>query len=416
MSLNSAPVPESPNGPGGRWGSLLARAVAFPWKSTALHLRARFREDHLALTASSLTFTTTIALVPFITVALAVFTAFPMFAKFQDVLQKWLVESLIPDNIARQVLGYLTQFAGKASKLGAAGLVILLSTALALFFTIDRTLNAIWRVPKPRPFAQRVLVYWAAITLGPLLLGASLTATSYALTASRGIVGVMPGGLGFALDLLQFALMVGGMSALYYYVPNTRVRWAHACAGGVFVAAGLELAKKLLAVYLAKVPTYSLVYGAFATLPILLIWIYVAWVIVLLGAVMAASLPNLRSAVVLRPRAPGLSFQLALETLKALDQARSGVARGLTPTQLAVQLRVVVPRLEPVLATLRELDWVAALEDKQDGSEPRLVLLVDPDATPLAPLLQALLLRREPSTENLWQIGRLPALRLRDAL
>ena len=395
---------------------LLARAVAFPWKNTALLLRARFREDRLALTASSLTFTTTIALVPFITVALAVFTAFPMFAKFQDVLQKWLIESLIPDNIARQVLGYLTQFAGKASKLGAAGLVILLSTALALTFTIDRTLNAIWRVPKPRPFAQRVLVYWAAITLGPLLLGASLTATSYALTASRGIVGVMPGGVGFALDLLQFALMVGGMSALYYYVPNTRVRWGHACAGGVFVAAGFELAKKLLAVYLAKVPTYSLVYGAFATLPILLIWIYVAWVIVLLGAVMAASLPNLRSAVVLRPRAPGLSFQLALETLKALDQARSGVERGLTLAQLAVQLRVVVPRLEPVLATLRGLDWVAPLEEMKDGIEPRLVLLVEPDTTPLAPLLQALLLRREPSTENLWQIGRLPALRLRDAL
>ena len=416
MSLNSAPLPESPSSPGGRWGSLLARVGAFPWKNTALLLRARFREDRLALTASSLTFTTTIALVPFITVALAVFTAFPMFAKFQDVLQKWLIESLIPDNIARQVLGYLTQFAGKASKLGAAGLVILLTTALALFFTIDRTLNAIWRVPKPRPFAQRVLVYWAAITLGPLLLGASLTATSYALTASRGIVGVMPGGVGFALDLLQFVLMAGGMAALYYYVPNTRVRWGHAWTGGVFVAAGFELAKKLLAVYLAKVPTYSLVYGAFATLPILLIWIYVAWVIVLLGAVMAASLPNLRSAFVLRPRAPGLSFQLALETLKALDQARSGVERGLTLAQLAVQLRVVVPRLEPVLATLRGLDWVAPLEEMKDGIEPRLVLLVEPDTTPLAPLLQALLLRREPSTENLWKISRLPALLLRDAL
>ena len=416
MSLNSAPIPESPSGPGGRWGSLLARAVAFPWKSTALLLRARFREDHLALTASSLTFTTTIALVPFITVALAVFTAFPMFAKFQDVLQKWLIESLIPDNIARQVLGYLTQFAGKASKLGAAGLVILLSTALALTFTIDRTLNAIWRVPKPRPIAQRVLVYWGAITLGPLLLGASLTVTSYALTVSRGIVAVMPGGLGSALDLLQFALMAGGMAALYYYVPNTRVRWAHACAGGVFVAAGLELAKKLLAVYLAKVPTYSLVYGAFATLPILLIWIYVAWLIVLLGALIAASLPSLQSVVTQRPRAPGLSFQLALEALNALEQARSGVARGLTPAQLAVRLRVPVPRLAPVLATLRGLDWLAQLEELQDSTEPRLVLLVDPDATPLAPLLQALLLRREPSTENLWQIGRLPALLLRDAL
>ena len=416
MTVNSAPSPESPSRPEGRPPSLLARAVAFPWKSAALLLRARFREDHLGLTASSLTFTTSIALVPFITVALAVFTAFPMFAKFQDVLQKWLVESLIPDNIARQVLGYLTQFAGKASKLGAAGLVILLSTALALIFTIDRTLNAIWRVPKPRPFAQRVLVYWAAITLGPLLLGGSLTLTSYALTASRGVVGVLPGGVGFALDLLQFALMAWGTAALYYYVPNTRVRWDHAWAGGVFVAAGFELAKKLLALYLSKVPTYSMVYGAFATLPILLIWIYVAWVIVLLGAVIAASLPNLQPAMRQRPRVPGLSFQLALEALQALDRARSGAARGLTVAQLALQLRVAVPRLEPVLATLRGLDWVAPLEEAQDGAEPRLVLLVDPDTTLLAPLLQEMLLRREPSTENLWQIGRLPALLLRDAL
>ena len=102
----------------------------FPWKSTAHTLRERFREDRLGLSASSLTFTTTIALVPFIAVALAVFTAFPMFAKFQDVLQKWLIESLIPDSIARQVLGYLTQFAGKANKLGVLGVAVLLTTAL----------------------------------------------------------------------------------------------------------------------------------------------------------------------------------------------------------------------------------------------------------------------------------------------
>ena len=145
----------------------LQEVARVPWLDAFSTLRERFREDRLGLTASSLTFTTTIALVPFITVALAVFTAFPMFAKFQDVLQKWLIESLVPDNIARQVLGYLNQFAGKANRLGAAGLAALLATALALILTIDRTLNSIWRVKKRRPIAQRVLIYWAAITLGP---------------------------------------------------------------------------------------------------------------------------------------------------------------------------------------------------------------------------------------------------------
>jgi len=200
--------------------SLPSRAVEFyqdlllfPWKNTALTLRERFREDRLGLTASSLTFTTTIALVPLITVALAVFSAFPMFAKFQDVLQKWLVDSLIPDNIARQVLGYLTQFAGKASRLGVAGVAVLFTTALALILTIDRTLNNIWRVRRPRALAQRVLVYWAGMTLGPLLLGASLTMTSYAISASRGLVGVVPGGIGVLLDFLQFGLLAAGAAA-----------------------------------------------------------------------------------------------------------------------------------------------------------------------------------------------------------
>src|SRR6188508_157531 len=122
---------------------LLTDLRRFPWKSTALKVGERFREDRLSLTASSLTFTTIIALVPFFTVALAVFTAFPMFSKVQGALQAWLVQSLVPDAIARQVLGYLTQFAGKASRLGVVGLAALFFTALALVLTIDRTLNGI---------------------------------------------------------------------------------------------------------------------------------------------------------------------------------------------------------------------------------------------------------------------------------
>ena len=399
-----------------RWEAFFDSLSRFPWKNALLTLRERFTQDRLGLTASSLTFTTTIALVPLVTVALAVFTAFPMFAKFQDVLQKWLIESLIPDYIARQVLGYLTQFAGKASKLGVAGAAILFGTALALIFTIDRTLNAIWRVRKHRPFGQRVLVYWAAMTLGPLVLGVSLTATSYAISASKGVVGVLPGGFQLLLDTIQFFLMAGGMAAIYYFVPNTQVKWGHAWTGGLFVSAGFELAKKILAFYLSKVPTYSVVYGAFATLPILLIWIYVAWVIVLLGAVITAYLPSLLSGLAQRDRSHGLQFQLALETLQVLDRLDTSETRGLTLLQVSERLRVDALQLEPVMETLCELDWLGLLDEVLAGAQPRYVLLTNPDTTTLSPLLDTLLLHRMAVTENLWNTSRWSNTLLREVL
>ena len=388
----------------------------FPWRNTAHTLRERFREDRLGLTASSLTFTTTIALVPLVTVALAVFTAFPMFAKFQGVLQQWLIESLIPDNIARQVLGYLTQFAGKASKLGGAGVAVLSITALALILTIDRTLNSIWRVRKPRPLGQRVLVYWAAVTLGPLLLGVSLSMTSYALSASKGLVGGLPGGVQLLLDTLQFVMLAWAMAALYHYVPNTQVRWSHAWAGGLFVSAGFELAKRLLVLYLGQVPTYSVLYGAFATVPILLVWIYTAWVIVLLGAVITAYLPSLLSGVQRRARAHGWQFLLALETLQQLAPLQGGPDKGLTALQLTQTLKVDALQLEPVLDALVELDWVGLLQEEHLAGQARYVLLADPDTTLLAPLFNALLLQHEVSTDNLWKNGRWRLMYMRDAL
>jgi len=398
--------------------SWLRDIANIPWRDAAITLRERFRDDRLGLTASSLTFTTTIALVPLITVALAVFTAFPMFAKFQDVLQKWLIESLVPDNIARQVLGYLNQFAGKASRLGAAGLTILLGTALALIFTIDRTLNNIWRVRKPRPFAQRVLIYWAAVTLGPVLLGASLSITSYAITASKGVVGGLPGAVTLLLDSLQFVLVAAGTAATFHYVPNTYVRWGHAWMGGLFVSAGMELARKGLAFYLSKVPTYSVVYGAFATVPILLIWIYMAWVIVLLGAALTAYLPSLLAGVPRRKLGHGWQFQLALEVLQMLDAVRDDEAtRGLTLSQMRLALQVDSQRLEPVLLALQELDWVGQLQEAtgQEG-QARYVVLADLSQTVLEPLMQRLLLQPGPVTANLWKIGRWRSTNVREAL
>ncbi|MEA3394520.1 MAG: YihY family inner membrane protein [Pseudomonadota bacterium] len=384
----------------------------FPWRNTMLTLRERFREDRLGLTASSLTFTTIIALVPLVTVALAVFTAFPMFGKLQEVLQKWLVESLIPDNIARQVLGYLTQFAGKASRLGAVGLAALFATALSLVFTIDRTLNSIWRVRRPRPLGQRLLIYWAALTLGPVLLAGSLTITSYLLSASRGLVGEMPGGVRFLLDLLEFFMVAGGMAATYYYVPNTPVKWGHAWAGGIFAAAGIEVAKKLLALYVKAVPTYSAVYGAFATVPILLVWIYVVWVIVLLGAVITAYLPSLLMGVARRGGTPGWEFTLALDTVARLLESGQAGHRGLDAGRLAEALRVDPVQLEAVLGTLVALDWVGRLDE--DGG--RYVLLVDPESTSIGPLVDRLLLAPSPRTAFMTINGMKSSSLLRDAL
>ena len=388
-------------------------ALRFPWKNTAWTLRERFKEDHLGLTASSLTFTTIISIVPLFTVALAVFSVFPMFATMQSTLQLWLVDSLIPDNISRQVLSYLGQFAAKASKIGWVGALAFLITALMLILTIDVKLNDIWRVRKMRSLTRRILIYWGLLTLGPLLLGMSLSLSSYAISSSKGFVSVMPGSVNVLLNLLEFGLMSVGMAAMYRFVPNTPVRWSHALWGGVFVAVGIELAKRVLTWYLSLVPTYSAVYGAFATAPILLIWIYVAWVIVLLGAVVAAYLPSLLSGIARRGGTPGWNFQLALELLQKLtDPAAEGGKAGKNLEVLSKELRVNDLQLEESLQTLLSLDWIGRLDEE----EARYVLLVDLTKTPLAPLTERLLLPVRLSTQAMWEKSQWSAIYVAEVL
>lgn len=399
------------------WRERLARLVQtlqdWPWLETLRTLRLRFREDRLGLTAGSLTFTTLISLVPLLTVMLALFSAFPMFASFQDALQKYFLQSLVPDGIAKPVLGALTQFAGKANRLGSAGLVVLGLTALALMLTIDRTLNAIWRVRTPRPIAQRVLVYWAAVTLGPLLLGVSLSLTSYAVSASRGFVGAMPGGVSLLLNTIEFVLLAGGMAGLFHYVPNTHVRWRHAIAGGLFVSVGFEVAKKALAWYLAQVPTYAMVYGAFATVPIFLVWIYLGWVIVLLGAVIAAYAPSLQMRVVRWPDTPGARLRLAVAVLRELAQARTVESRGRSLAEIAEALRTDPLQIEPILDALVALDWAGRLDE---AGSARHVLLCDPTATRAEPLLAQLLLDPSPALRSFWQRAGFDTLTLQELL
>lgn len=364
------------------------------------------------MTAGSLTFTTLIALVPLLAVMLAVFTAFPMFAKFQDALQKYLLQSLVPDAIARPVIQALTQFAGKAHRVGSAGLVVLVVSALSLMLTIDRALNAIWRVRRPRPIAQRVLIYWSLATLGPVMLGFSLSLTSYAISANRGLVNALPGGVGLLLDLMEFTVQALGMAALFHYVPNTHVRWRHALAGGFFVAIGFDLAKRALAWYVGSVSSYSAIYGAFATAPIFLLWLYLGWVIVLLGAVVAAYAPSLRTQAGRWPAGAGARFNLALAVIGALSAAR-GTSRGLTLEVLAAHLRVDTLQVEPVLDQLMADDWVGRMEES--GAQ-RHVLLCDPATTPALPLIDRFLIGPSPGAEPFRKAAGLSSLKLEDLL
>ena len=393
--------------------ALLQTLSVWPWADTLRTLHQRFREDRLGLTAGSLTFTTLIALVPLVTVMLALFTAFPMFGRFQNALQDYFLKSLVPDNIARPVLEGLTLFAGQASKMGSAGLILLGATALALMFTIDRTLNGIWRVPKPRPMAQRVLVYWAALTLGPLLLGASLSFTSYALSASRGLVGSLPGGLAILLGLIEFGLLALGVASLFRFVPNTHVRWAHAWAGALFVAVAFELAKRGLGWYVKSVPGYSVVYGAFATVPIFLLWIYLSWLVVLLGAVVAAYAPSLAMRVVRLPDRPGERFALALALLGGLAAARGSAQGGLSIEALAGALRTDPLQVQPVLDELVALGWCGRLDE--EGAQ-RHVLLIDAAHTLAQPLLDRLLLQDQQASASFRQRAGLASMTVAELL
>jgi len=184
----------------------------------------------------------------------------------------------------------------------------------------------------------------------------------------------------------------------------------------LFASLGLEVAQKVLALYLGKVPVYSTIYGAFAAVPILLIWIYLSWLMVLMGAVVAAYTPSLLSQVKRWPDAPGVRFSMALAVLKALAGVQHGERKGLSVAGLARWLRTDPLQIEPLLETLQALDWVAQLQEDDGTQGARFVLLIDPDRALVAPLAEALLLRQDKLTEGFWREAGLERLTLRQVL
>jgi membrane protein len=250
----------------------------------------RARKERLPQVAGSLAFTTLLSVVPLLATSFVLFARFPVFTRLKDALQQFLLSRLLPADIARTVLKYLNQFAENASGLTWIGSLFLLGTAVAMLLTVENALNQMWKIKRNRPFFKRVGLYLLMLAVGPPVLGLSLWATSYLLGISMGLLGALPPSLAFVLDLGPLVLGVTVLTSMFYLVPNTKVPLRDAIVGGLIASVAFELGKRGFTTYLVKVPTYKALYGAFAALPVFLLWVYFSWLVTLIAAMVTANL------------------------------------------------------------------------------------------------------------------------------
>jgi len=319
----------------------------------------RFLSDGGLQTSAALSYSSLLALVPLITISFAILTAFDAFddqrLNLEQLLYKWL-----PEDISQAASQQLTTFIDNANRMTSFGIVGLGVVAVLLLNTITGGLNAIWRVSEPRSLALRILVYWALLTLGPLLLGASLSLSSYAFAAVQwsGVENYTPPFV--TARFLPFLLAVFGFSLMFLVVPNRAVAFKHAILGALLAAVLLELLKSGFGYYLKNFPTYQMIYGALAAIPIFLLWMYLSWAAVIFGAELAAALPEWRVAQQRRRRGgePGAELALALSLLMRLRGAnRDG--RVLRERALSLGLPATLTELDHVLRALRQARLVA---------------------------------------------------------
>jgi membrane protein len=290
-------------------------------------------------------------------VALTVVSAFPVFESWIHHLQRFLMNNIVPESVS-SITTYAAQFSENATQLTAVGIAFVALTALMLMVTIDTAFNHIWRASRPRNLLQRILVYWMVLTVGPLFVGASLSLTSYMIRLSLGLIDNPPG-----LGLLMFrftslALTAVALALLYWMVPNRPVLKRDALIGGLSAGVCLEAMKQGFSFYVAHFASYELVYGAFAAIPVFLMWIYLSWLIVIGGAVLAALLPEWRERAGQSEPMPGSDFFDALQVLKVLWRAhRTGAVISVSSLHPAVKVRI--DHLEKILAMLSGAGWVA---------------------------------------------------------
>jgi len=255
----------------------------------------RFLRDNCKERAASLTFTSLLALVPLIAISFAIFAAFPAFQGMKGDLQSYVFENFMPE-IGSVVHEQIETFTKKTGELTAVGVVFLAVTSVMLLSSINGAFNAIWQVRETRPLAARMMVYWAVLTLSPILFGASLSLSSYLFAVAQATgVEHYTGPLSRLAAFLPLALQIAGFSIIYLVMPNYPVRRLDALYGGLAAGLLFELLKKGFGLYIKSFPTYETLYGALAAFPILLIWMYLAWILALLGAEMTAAMPEWRA-------------------------------------------------------------------------------------------------------------------------
>ena len=252
----------------------------------------RFNQNKLTQAAGYLTYSTMLAIVPLIMVVFSIFSAFPVFNEVTGALKAFIFTNFAPS--ASDMVGqYIDEFVNNSKKMSAVGIISLIVVALMLINSIDRTLNSIWHDTETRPIFTSFAIYWLILTLGPLLVGVSIAASTYVKTMFESAAS-----FSFGLKLLSFVPFLSTwfiFTMIYMVVPNKKVSIKHSAAGALIAAVFFTLGKQAFTWYIVTFPSYQLIYGAMATLPIMLLWIQLSWTVVLLGAQLAAVLAEVRS-------------------------------------------------------------------------------------------------------------------------
>jgi len=253
------------------------------------YLVMRMKHDRVGVNAGYLAYITLLSTVPMLTVLLSIMSTFSSFSEFGAIVQDFVITNFVPA-AGTAVRGALNDFVANTGKMTAVGSIFLFVTALMLISNIDKNLNYIWRVNKKRRPVFSFSMYWMILTLGPLLVGASIAVTSYITSLKIIDSESFTGAYNFFLRWLPFLLSLFAFSGLYLLVPNKKVYIHHSITGALIAAVLFEVSKKAFAAYITHFPSYQLIYGALAAIPILFVWVYLCWMIVLIGAEVTAAL------------------------------------------------------------------------------------------------------------------------------